>query len=345
MKSITKRSKTIACFLAAILLLSLSACAKEYNGVANDSSANYAPSTGKGDYFYGYADDAVGETADGDYSYTTSDKMYETEAPKESEITGESLPAGDSARKLIKNVSMDVETLAFDEFMADLYNRIAAAGGYIQSSSENAGGYNYKYTYMRQAYVTARIPADRLDAFCSGVEGTCNVVSRRENTSDVTLQYYDTESHMRALQSEYDTLVSILEKCTKLEDVINVQRRITDVLYQIESYKTTLNNYDNLVSYSTVTMNISEVKEETVVTEQTLGERISAGFRSTMTDMREGAEDFAVSFVANLPYIVIWAIIIAVCVLVLKAAVRRVKSKRRAAIRTQQKNDTDNTEN
>lgn len=347
MKFIQKRSKSIACLMMAFLLLSLSACAAEHNSMANDSYDGYAPNApnaSKGDYSYGYTEDSVGEMIDGDFSYTTSDDVYVPEAPSEMEPTDSASPVRDSARKLIKNVSMDLETLTFDEFMADLYNRIAAVGGYVQSSSENAGGYNYKYAYMRQAYVTARIPADRLDAFCSGVEGTCNVVSRRENANDVTLQYYDTESHMRALQSEYDTLVGILEKCTKLEDVISVQRRITDVLYQIESYKTTLNNYDNLVSYSTVTMNISEVKEETVVAEQTLGERISSGFRSTMTDMREGAEDFAVGFVANLPYIVIWAVIILACVFAVKAIVRRARNKRRAAV-PQMKNDMDNKEN
>ncbi len=312
-------AKVLACLVLACLMISLTACGA--SSKAENSDSIFAPGAAlKGEYDY-----ATG--ADGNYGYAADESYNYTEAPSESvlETTQQSVP--DSARKLIKNVSMDVETLTFEDFMKDLYNRIDAAGGYVQSSSENSGNYNSSYTYMRSAYVTARIPADRLDFFVSGVEGVCNVVSRRENTTDVTLDYYDTESHMRALQSEYDTLVGILEKCTKLDDVISVQSRITTVLYQIESLKSTLNNYDNLVAYSTVTMNISEVKEPTVVTEQTLGQRISTGFRSTMTDMREGAENFTVGFIANLPYILIWAIIIVLAVLVIRVFIRRIRRR------------------
>ncbi len=330
-------TKVFLSLFLAVLLLSFSACAAGNKEMANDSLAGYAPNSAKGDYSYSTSDD---------YEYVkdaVADGMYEADAPT-TEAPGESEPleGADSARKLIKNVSMDLETLTYDDFMAELYDRIDAAGGYVQTSSENAGKYSSKYQYMRSAYVTARIPADRLDFFCSGVEGVCNVVSRREETSDITLTYYDTESHMRALQSEYETLVAILEKCTKLDDVINVQRRITDVLYQIESYKTRLNNYDNLVAYSTVTMSINEVKEETIVEEQTLGERISTGFRATMTDLREGAEDFAVGFVANLPYILIWAVIIFGCAAIISRSARRARNKRieKQAMKSQNTSDS-----
>ncbi|MBQ8748164.1 MAG: DUF4349 domain-containing protein [Clostridia bacterium] len=332
-----RTAKILSCLILVCVMISFTACGAAHN------AADYAPnSSAKGESYYDAAMDAdYGYTADDSYKYMEAPT---TEAPSES-ASGTSQPTADSARKLIKNGTMDLETLTFESFMADLYNRIAAAGGYVQSSSENAGRYNSSYAYMRSAYVTARIPADRLDMFCSGVEGTCNVVSHRESTSDVTLDYYDTESHMRALQSEYETLVGILEKCTKLEDVISVQRRITDVLYQIESFKTTLNNYDNLVAYSTVTLNINEVKEPTIVTEQTLGERISTGFHATMMELREGAENFAVGFVANLPYILIWVIIIAVCVIFVRSCIRRARRKYAEKKKIPVPTDTENKEN
>jgi hypothetical protein len=133
------------------------------------------------------------------------------------------------------------------------------------------------------------------------------------------------ESHVKALRSEYETLLGILEKCTELKDVISVQSRITEVLYQIESYQSKLNNYDNLVAFSTITLNISEVERETVVNPETLGERISAGFRETVADISEGFENFAVDFVVNLPYLLIWAVIIAVAALLVRSLVRRHK--------------------
>ena len=167
------------------------------------------------------------------------------------------------------------------------------------------------------------IPAENLGAFISGVSEIANVTSKSENTNDVTLSYYDMESHVKALRSEYDTLLGILEKCTELKDVISVQSRITEVLYQIESYQSKLNNYDNLVAYSTVTMNISEVERETVVNPETFGERIRAGFSETVADISEGFEDFTVAFVVNLPYLLIWGAVFAVAATVIRSFFRR----------------------
>ena len=253
--------------------------------------------------------------------YDTTDSLYAEKM--DSVPSGEQQNDGVSTgRKLIKNVTIRLETKEFDAFNAELDARIAAFGGYVQSSSVDGGGY-YSKNNRRYATVTARIPAENLDTFISGVSEIANVTSKSENTNDVTLSYYDMESHVKALRSEYDTLLGILEKCTELKDVISVQSRITEVLYQIESYQSKLNNYDNLVAYSTVTMNISEVERETVVNPETMGERIRAGFSETVADISKGFEDFTVAFVVNLPYLLIWGAVFAVAATVIRSFVRR----------------------
>lgn len=298
----------IACVMAASMLFGCSG-----KMVANDSVNMSAPQTSfDGKHIYGASYDAAPE-----YEFSTEDSMSYPVEPGDSFV---------SDRKLIKNVNLRMETKEFDSFVAALNARISALGGYIQSSSIDGGSY-YSKNYQRYATVTARIPAERLDEFVSGVSDIANITSRSENTNDVTLSYYDMESHVKALRSEYDTLIGILEKCTELKDVISVQSRITDVLYQIESYQSRLNNYDNLVAYSTVTMNISEVERETVVDPETLGERISAGFNKTLADISDNLEDFTVDFVANLPYILIWLVILTAIVLVIRAAWRKHKRK------------------
>ena len=310
--------------LVMLLLLSLAACSGK-NGAASMEAA---------DKFYSESsmgapkDDGMGM----DYNYSAETGVAWEENAETPSLTD---PEADSARKLIKKVSMNLETREFDAFIDQMYNRVSAVGGYVQSSYVDGGQYYNRY-YSRSATVTVRIPADCLDLFCDGISGISNVTSRREETSDVTQKYYDTDSRMRALQSEYTTLVGILEKCTKLSDVISVQQRITEVLYQIESYKTTLNNYDNLVAYSTVTMQIQEVREETVVTEQSFGQRMTAGIRTTFADIREDFEDLLVSFVATVPYLVIWGVFVAAGVLLLRFWIRRTLKKRRARKQTRE---------
>ncbi len=316
-----KQRRTIkavtAIFLAVLFVLSLSACSSRKYAIADEDAGSYMNASPT-DKIYAYS--VKGDT------YMPETEVVDGFSDATSSSTGDEPILSDSARKLIKDVDMHLETKEFDAFMAQLYDRIEGLGGYVQNSYVSDGRYydkQYGGYYARSATVTVRIPAERLDLFCDGVAGISNVVSRRESTSDVTLKYYDTESHMKALQSEYDTLIGILEKCTKLSDVITVQQRITDVLYQIESYKTTLNNYDNLVAYSTVTMQIEEVKEETVVTEQTVGQRIAAGIRASLGEIREDGENFLVAFVAALPFLLMWAVVLVVAFLILRRIVRR----------------------
>jgi len=325
MKHLSGKNRIFAAIMtAAVLLTLLGACAK--HAPMTDENYDRAPMETGLAGMYAYAQDSSVNGTGSSYDYK-SDGTYEDTYSQNPQDSSPNLTA-DTARKLIKSVSMNLETKEFDAFLSDLYARIESVGGYIQSSNVNGGKYSRYDYYERNAHVTARIPADRLDSFCDGVAGTANVVSRREETDDVTLQYYDTESHMKALRSEYDTLVGILEKCTKLEDVISVQGRITEVLYQIESYKTTLNNYDNLVSYSTVTMSIAEVQVETIVTEQTVGERIVTGLSESLRNIREDSEDLLVSFLANLPYLLIWGVIILGVVLAVRAGLRHTRKKR-----------------
>jgi len=311
------RLACISLFCTTLLMLSLASCAAR--DAAMDEAFNYKDAP-----MESYMEMETSAAADMFYDSATGSSGALSSAQKPSSSTANSKNNGsgnntrsDSARKLIKNVTMELETKEYDNFILSLEAQISACGGYIQNSSMRGSGSN------RHASVTARIPADALDSFCSGVSEIANVVMRSENTNDVTLSYYDMESHMKALRSEYDTLIGILEKCTDLKDVISVQSRITEVLYQIESYKTQLNNYDNLVAYSTVNIYVNEVQRETIVVEQTLGSRIVNGFMRTVDDIVEDAKDLTVDIAANSPYIVIWALIILAVILVIRALIRR----------------------
>lgn len=299
--------------VSAAILASCAAESKMASAPQDNGGAGYYYETTSAAYDSVMSDEAGWE-------YSAGEKPWESAAEAERQYT-----PSDSARKLIKNVSMELETKDFDAFRAALDARIAACGGYIQDSAQY-GGYGGSRR-NRYATVKARIPAARLDEFCGGIGEIANVVSKNENASDVTVAYYDMASHVKALRQEYDTLLKILEKCTEVKDVISVQSRITEVLYQIESYQTQLNNYDNLVAYSTVTLTVNEVERETVIEEQTVGERMAEGLARTWESIRENLQDFAVDFVVNLPYILIGALLCALPVILICLLVRRVKRR------------------
>ena len=61
---------------------------------------------------------------------------------------------------------------------------------------------------------------------------------------------------------------------------------------------------------------------------ETLWERISNGWKNTMYEISEGAQDFLVWFVINLPYLAFWAVVIVVVVVVLKKKCAKRKAKK-----------------
>ena len=124
----------------------------------------------------------------------------------------------------------------------------------------------------RYAYLVLRIPADQLDNFVNGLKDTTNVRSFSENTEDVTLQYIDMDTHIRALREELDALFTMMEQADSMTDILSIQSQITDVRYEIESYESQLRVYDNQVNYSTIYLDLYEVTRESSTTGKTFGD-------------------------------------------------------------------------
>lgn len=268
------------------------------------------------------------------YSYDNS--FYEEAASEDYDSTAGSTESvekvQDTSRKLIKNVDMSVETEEFDALLANVEKRIEALGGYIESSNiYNGSAYN-SYSNLRDANITARIPAEKLDEFLSLVAESSNVISKNENVTDVTLQYVDMQSHKEALQTEQQRLLELLEQAETIDDIITLESRLSDVRYQIESMESQLRTFDNQVSYSTVYLYIDEVKNYTPVAEQTRLQRMTSGFVNSLKGIGNGFLDFCVGFVVVLPYLVVWAVIIVVVILLIRLIVKKSKksSEKRA---------------
>ena len=233
-----------------------------------------------------------------------------------------------SDRKLIRTITMEAETEDLTTLTDDLALRIAALGGYVESKNLRNGS-AYSGYYRRTLSLTVRIPAEKADEFVAQVSEKSNIVSSTESIDDVTLQYVDTESHVKALETEQERLLALLEKAETLKDILTLEERLTSVRYELERYASYLRTLDNQVTYATIHLSVTEVKEYTPIVEEepTVWQRISTGFARTTKNIREDLADFFVWVVVNSPYLVFWGIVITCVVLILRK--RRGKSCRR----------------
>jgi len=194
-------------------------------------------------------------------------------------------------------------------------------------SQEIYNGSNYSSYRYRNANMTIRIPAERLDSFVGEVKGASNVVNYNETTDDVTLTYVSTESRIAALEIEQERLMALLAKAEKLEDLLTIEERLTEVRYELERVHSQLRVLSNQVSYATVNLSIQQVKVYTEVEEQTVWQRISSGFGTNLRNIGESLVNFFVWLVTYSPQLIFWAVIITIIVVVVRRRFKRRKVK------------------
>ncbi len=312
--------KVFAILVSLLLILSFAACASSAKDEA--TMEEEAPRA---------SEDYDGQMLGGGYSGMTASESgwnYTADASKDTAETpavNDSAAAETTGRKLIRTVTMELQTLEFDTFTEQIDAMVTDLGGYVQSSSFN-GNSIYSSSDRNVGY-TLRIPADKLDAFLEQIGGMANVTYRNEETQDVTLDYVDIEAHKESLQTEYDRLIELLAMAENVDAIVTLEARLSEVRYQIESYESQLRMYDNQVDYSTVYLTIDEVQRETQVEEGTVWDRISTRLSDNFYQIGQDFENFTVWFVSSLPYIVIWAVIIAVLALAVSGILAAAKAR------------------
>ena len=230
-------------------------------------------------------------------------------------------------RKLIKTVDLNAETEDLDALLEAVTQRVTELGGYVENQRVYNGG-AYSSRRSRSASMTIRIPADMLEGFVDHVASHTNIVSRYVNVDDVTLAYVATESRVAALETEQARLLELMAKAETMSDLLEVEARLTDVRYELESVTTQMNVLKNQVSYGTVNLNVDEVVEYTPVEEETFWQRISGGFMDSLRGIGDGIVECTVFVLANLPYLLLIGAGVAAIVFLAKRSIRKRKAKK-----------------
>ena len=318
--------RIIALLLAALMALALAGCGASKNETAASAGVYY---DAREDYLY--------------------DEPAEAEAPMPAAAAeasngvggaNNSVPdnAPDMSEKIIYNAEVTLETTGFDDALERIAAMVRDMGGYMESTSvsgSNYGAISRGSAGARSAYYTIRIPSARFAEFTGSLTDLGNVPYSRTYTRNVTREYYDTQSRLDAYKVQEKRLLEMLSVAETVEDMLAIQRELTNVQYEIDSLTGTLRYYDNQVGYSTVDMTVREVREYTPEPTITLTywERMSKGFRESLHDTARFFTEFFLWFVTSLPWLIpLGAIIVVIVVLIRRRTARNPEiAKRRAA--------------
>ena len=332
--------KILAVCLSVLMLLSLCACGAKsspdsansvYRSAVYEDAAEYEVTYGA---YNGSAPEAVG--------LAMADSA--SAARGKNAADGEGSPEEDPA-KIIYSADVTVETTDFDAALGKVAGLVERFGGWIESSSVNGSNFydiSRGRSSARSASYLLRIPGERFDELLGSVTELGNVPYSHVYTENVTAQYYDTQAHMTALQTQETRLLEMMETAESVEDIILLEDRLTELRYQIESLQSSLKNWDRRVSYSSVSLKLNEVREYTPETPVQLGygERLARAFRDGLAAVGAFFKDFLLWFVEALPTLVILAVLLIVLFPLGKKLFRRLKVRRaaRKAAKAEKKN-------
>ncbi|MCD8145540.1 MAG: DUF4349 domain-containing protein [Oscillospiraceae bacterium] len=304
------KHRIFSLLLALSLGLTLTAC----SAGRSESSADVSYESGGSSSSYAAEDDSY---------YTTEEA--ETAAEVELSSDSESTVYNSSDVKLIRRASLALETLDFEAACQELEALVTSLGGYMESAEVYEGGYYDSYHY---AYYTARVPSECYDAFLNQVGSgeNCQLTYKSESTEDVGQAYADVESHIEMLNTKLTRLNELLAQAESMTDIITIEEAITETEYELASYTTEKNQYDDLIGYATFSIGLDEVTVYTPV-EQSFGSRVQAAFLAGCEGFVDGVQGFALWVVRNCLSLLVVVVIAAVVVLLLARRRKRRRAK------------------
>jgi hypothetical protein len=174
--------------------------------------------------------------------------MYPPEAPTAGET------AAEVDQKIIKTGYLDMEVTDVAETVSQITALATGKGGFIQSSEvqERADGTHF-------GSVVARVPSAEFETAMNEIKAFATVVQTESSSGqDVTEQFTDLQAQLRNAEAQEAELLELLNRAEDVEDVLAVQRELFQVRSTIESLEGRIQYLENVTTYSTISVSLSE---------------------------------------------------------------------------------------
>ncbi len=172
-------------------------------------------------------------------------------------------------RLVIENADLTIVVSDVAARVRSIEGMATAMGGFLVSenvyqavaSSDNS---------VLQAQMVVRVPNEKLDEALTQIkQNTVDVQNETRTGNDVTDQYVDLQSRLKAKQAAEAQLMTIMQGATKTQDVLDVYAQLQQVQSDIEVLKGQIKYYEQSAALSAISVNI--IAEETVKPLQVAG--------------------------------------------------------------------------
>lgn len=199
-------------------------------------------------------------------------------------------------KKIIKNATLSFWVQEPEKTIPEIQKIAAEAKGFVSSANVNE-----LENGAKSGYVVVRIPSNKFETVLAELKKLAvRVESEQISSTDVTEEFVDTESRLRNLKATEEQYLKIMKSANKVEDVLKVAEKLSEVRGQIESTQGRLNYLSRQVDMSTITINLSSDKQLT---------KPIHNFSKAFHDLFKGIGDYMNAIVYGvviLPVYILW---------------------------------------
>ena len=169
-------------------------------------------------------------------------------------IPTETPPAALANRKLIRNATVELEIVSFDDALQKITAIANDERGYVAttSSQKQANG-------KLRGEVVVQVLPENLDRFLQKIRKLGELKNQTLGTEDVTKAYFDTDARLKNARVMEQRLIDMLKtKTGKVADLLQVEKELARVREEIEKMQGELKYWDSQVQFATVTISLAE---------------------------------------------------------------------------------------
>jgi glycine cleavage system regulatory protein len=157
-------------------------------------------------------------------------------------------------QKVIRSGTVEFEVDSFDTALLTTTKLVMENGGFV-ASTDSAKLPNGK----TRGAVTLRVPPERLDTLVLMLRGIGDLKSQKIAAQDVSKQYTDIESQLRAARAMEERLLDMIKKGSgAIKDLLAAEKELGVWREKIEKLEGEIRYYDNLIGLSTLTVVMEE---------------------------------------------------------------------------------------
>lgn len=207
-------------------------------------------------------------------------------------------------RKIVRNGELQLESDDPEDTQRKISSIAEAKGGFVVESNQSSS--DSRVGRRDIVSMTIRVPSEKFSETLDEVRKTAGrVVSETAKADDVTEEFIDTESDLKAKRALEAQFLEIMKRANSVEEAMNVQRELGDVRAEIEKLEGRKRFLENQASLSTIKIRI-QTAAVFAGSATGFGAKLRESFTSGLDFAIEFVLFFVRAFVALVPFFVIF---------------------------------------